>query len=58
MDRVTNTGNVQRGGGEEGKGKGGEGREGGEGFLKLGGGVIRLRHRPHVHNGSGNRNLG
>ena len=38
MDRVTNTGNVQRGGGEEGKGKGGEGREGGEGFLKLGGG--------------------
>ena len=26
------------GGGEEGKGKGGEGREGGEGFLKLGGG--------------------
>ena len=59
MDRVTNTGNVQREGGEEGKGKGGEGREGGEGFLKLGGGgVIRLRHRPHVHNGSGNRNLG
>ena len=42
MDRVTNTGNVQRGGGgKEGKGEGGEGREGGEGFLKLGG-VIRL----------------
>ena len=37
-----NTGNVQRGGGKEGKGEGGEGREGGEGFLKRGGGVIRL----------------
>ena len=42
MDRVTNTGNVQRGGGEEGKGKGGEGREGGEGFLKLGGGGDKI----------------
>lgn len=51
MDRVTNTGNVQRGGGKKGKGEGGEGgrrgrrgrkgRRGGEGFLKLGG-VIRL----------------
>ena len=41
MDRVTNTGNVQRGGGggKEGTGEGGEGREGGEGFLKLGGGI-------------------
>lgn len=41
MDRVTNTGNVQRGG-EEGKGEGGEGREGGEGFLKLGGGGDKI----------------
>ena len=57
MDRVTNTGNVQRGGeegkggggeggrrgrGKEGKGEGGEGREGGEGFLKLGGGGDKI----------------
>ena len=60
MDRVMNTGNVQRGGkegkgGRRGRGEGGEGREGGEGFVKLGG-VIRLWHRPHVHNSSGNRN--
>ena len=36
-----NTGNVQREG-EEGKGEGGKGREGGEGFLKLGGGGDKI----------------
>ena len=35
MDRVTNTGNVQGGGGEEGKGEGGEGREAGGGGDKI-----------------------
>ena len=47
MDRVTNTGNVQRGGGEEGKGGGGEGGRRGRkgrrgGVFEAGGGVIRL----------------
>ena len=42
MDRVTNTGNVQRGGGEGGEGgrRGRKGRRGG--VFEAGGGGIRL----------------